>query len=388
MIKRKLLLLLVLVSFFFSCGKEKFEKVEIHDIAENRAQAKVTFNLERKIELPNIIFASVEINGELLLISGLNMLNRETCPVNIYDLNLNLKESYFLRFGQGPADISTMTFFFLDKNLLRAIDLQNLKISIFDLNASLKFINTSRLKGIFYLPRVSENSDYIAFSGMDWTENQKINCPIYCAKFPSLDDSRKIDEVTSGNIYDEKKRSILGKDPFVDYFFKNGYLYSLDMQRYIVTKTEINTGKAKKIRVNFAPITLSLNVSEEERIIKELRGRKATLNEYTVSENLVPTSWMVPLGKGFAIIRRQNFEQEKVGEVEVEADYFDYDLNLIGKIKIPYFFRYNSFRSPGINYYQYYSNNSFFTIEDTDDKWILKKWQVDESEIKSPNRER
>jgi hypothetical protein len=154
------------------------------------------------------------------------------------------------------------------------------------------------------------------------------------------------------------------------------------MTRYILTKTEINTRKAKKKRVNFKPIKLNVNVPEKERIIKMLMGRRANPNRYILSENLVPTSWMIPLGKGFAVIRRHNFEQDKDGEVE--ADYFDYNLNMIGKIKMPYFFRYNSFRYPGLSNYKYYTSNYLFTIEDTDENWKLKKWYVDESKIQTP----
>jgi hypothetical protein len=380
MLKSKLSILLVFNFIFFSCGKEK---TEIQEITENRSDAKVTFNLEREIDLPNIIFASIDLCGDNLLINGYDIRNKKNCIINIYDLNLNLKKSYFIPFGQGPGDISDAAFLFINENLIYAIDNQNLRISIFDFNANMKLIKINRLKDVIFLPCFSENFNYIAFSKIEWIKNQKIRCPIYCAKFPSWKNTYIFDEVISKNMFDINDRIILGEDPFVDYFFKNNYLYTLDMGRYIITKTEINTRKAKKKRVNFKPIKLNVNVSEKERIIKMLRGRRANPNAYILSENLVPTSWMIPLGKGFAIIRRHNFEQDKDGEVE--ADYFDYDLNMIGKIKVPYFFRYNSFRSPGLSYYKSYTSNYLYTIEDTDENWKLKKWYVDESKIQTPN---
>ncbi len=380
MLRRKLSLLLVLTFIFFSCGKEK---IEIQEITENSSDAKVTFNLEREIDLPNIINASMALWGDNLLINGYDMRDKKICPINIYDLNLNLIKSYSIPFGQGPGDISDMTFFFINENLIYAIDLQNFRICIFDFNANMKLIKINRLKEPIFLPCLSENFNYIAFSKIEWIKNQKIRCPIYCAKFPSLENPCKFDEVMSNNKLDKNKRLILGEDPFVDYFFKNNYLYTLDMGRYIITKTELNSGKVEKKRVNFEPIKINVDVSEKERIIKMLRGRRANPNEYTLPENLVPTSWMIPLGKGFAVIRRHNFEQDKDGDVE--ADYFDYDLNMIGKIKMPYFFRYNSFRSPGYGYFKAYAGNYLFTIEDTDENWKLKKWYVDESKIQSPN---
>jgi len=380
MLRSKLSLLLVLNFLFFSCGKEK---TEIQEITENRSDAKVTFNLEREIDFPNIIIVSMDLCGDNLLINGLDIRNKKTFQINIYDLNLNLIKSYFIPWGQGPGDISDAAFLFIDENLIYAIDNQNLRISIFDFNANMKLIKINRLEDYIFLPRFSENFNYIAFSKIEWIKNQKVRCPIYCAKFPSWENPCKFDEVLSKNMFDINNRNILGEDPFVDYFFKNNYLYTLNMGRYILTKTEINTGKAKKKRVNFKPIKFNVNVSEKERIIKMLRGRRANPNEYILSENLVPTSWMIPLGKGFAIIRRHNFEQDKDGEIE--ADYFDYDLNMIGKIKMPYFFRYNSFRFPGFGYYQFYTSNYLFTIEDTDENWMLKKWYVDESKIQTPN---
>jgi hypothetical protein len=380
MLRSKLSLLLVLNFIFFSCGKEK---TEIQEITENRSVAKLTFNLEREIDLPNIIYASIDLCGENLLINGLDIRNKKNFQINIYDLNLNLIKSYFIPWGQGPGDLSDASFLFIDENLIYAIDNQNRRISIFDFKANMKLIKINRLKDIIFLPRFSDNFNYIAFSKIEWIKNQKVKCPIYCAKFPSWDNPCKFDEVLSENMFDINNRLILGEEPFVDYFFENNYLYTLDMGRYILTKTEINTGKSKKKRVNFKPIKFNINVSEKERIIKMLRGRRANPNEYILSENLVPTSWMIPLGKGFAIIRRHNFEQDNVGEIE--ADYFDYDLNMIGKIKMPYFFRYNSFRSPGFGYYQSYTSNYLFTIEDTDENWKLKKWYVDESKIQTLN---
>ncbi|MCX6579702.1 MAG: hypothetical protein NT166_05905 [Candidatus Aminicenantes bacterium] len=310
------------------------------------------------------------------------MRDKKICPINIYDLNLNLIKSYSIPLGQGPGDISDLAFLFIYQNLLYAIDLQNYRISIFDFNANMKLIKINRLKEPIFLPYLSEDSNYIAFSKMEWIPNQKYRYPIYYAKFPSLENPRKFNEVISSVHFDDKDRLILGEDPFVDYFIKNNYLYILDMGRYILSKTGLNSGKAEKIRVDFKPIKINVDASENERIIKLLMGRRANPNEYALPESLVPTSWMIPLGKGFAVIRRHNFEQDKDGDVE--ADYFDYDLNMIGKIKMPYFFRYNSFRFPGLSNYKAYAGNYLFTIEDNDENWKLKKWYVDESKIQTP----
>jgi hypothetical protein len=380
--RRKLLLLLVLTFIFFSCEKEK---IEIQEITENKSDAKVTFTLEREIDLPNIILASMALCRDKLLINGYDIRDKKTCSINIYDLKLNLIKSYSIPFGQGPGDISTMTFLFINENLIYAIDIQNFRISSFDFNENMKLININRLKEPIYLPCLTENSNYIAFSKMEWIRRSKEDVyryAIYYAKFPSLKNPYKFDEIISHVKYDKNRRLILGENPYVDYFFKNNYLYSLDMCRYILTKTELNSLKAEKIRVDFKPIIINVNASEKERIIKMLMGRQANPNEYALPESYVPTSWMIPLGKGFAVIRRHNFEQDQDGEVE--ADYFDYDLNMIGKIKMPYFFRYNSFRFPGLSNYKVYAGNYLFTIEDTDENWKLKKWYVDESKVQTP----
>ncbi|MCU0288659.1 MAG: hypothetical protein MUF15_19980, partial [Acidobacteria bacterium] len=354
---------------------------EIQEITENSSDAKVTFKLEKEIDLPNIIYASITLGEDKLLIHGYDMRDKTACPINLYDLNLNLIKSYSLPVGQGPGDISQMTFLFIKENLIYAIDLQNFRICIFEPDANMKLLKINRLKEPIFLPYLSEDFNYIAFSKSQWLSNHKYRYDIFWAKFPSWENSYKFDEIISDIKHDKNKREILGEDPFVDYFFKNNYFYALDMTRYILTKTGLNSGKAEKKRVNVKPIKINVDVAEEERIIKLLMGSRANRDEYTLAEYLVPTSWMIPLGKGFAVIRRHNFEQEKAGEVEVEADYFDYDLHMIGKIKMPYFFRYNSFRFPGLSYYKAYTGNYFFTIEDSDENWKLKKWYVDESKI-------
>ena len=88
----------------------------------------------------------------------------------------------------------------------------------------------------------------------------------------------------------------------------------------------------KNIKVKFKGNSFTEN--EREKWIESFYGLKYR-DRFDYPEELWPACWIMPLGKGIAVGRRKDYNTNR--NEPIIADYFDKDLNFIGKIKLPYF---------------------------------------------------
>jgi hypothetical protein len=83
---------------------------------------------------------------------------------------------------------------------------------------------------------------------------------------------------------------------------------------------------------------------------------------------------MVPLGKGFVVVRRYSYATDCQGMVE--GDYFSYELEMKGKVKIPCFMLIFKLTNPPQTYK--YHNGYLYLINESQDEYRLEKWLVKE----------
>jgi hypothetical protein len=95
---------------------------------------------------------------------------------------------------------------------------------------------------------------------------------------------------------------------------------------------------------------------------------------FDLTEELFPASWMTQVGDGIAVARCENYDPDIKGPVP--ADYFDKDLNYLGKIELPYFFKWNHPDTGQYHaYINFYSKDGklyFLETRDDDDYWIVR----------------
>jgi hypothetical protein len=91
-------------------------------------------------------------------------------------------------------------------------------------------------------------------------------------------------------------------------------------------------------------------------------------------EELFPASWLMQVGDGIAVCRCENYDPDIKGSVP--ADYFDRDLNYLGKIELPYLYFWNH---PYTGQYHSYINflskgGKLYYLETRDDNdyWIVR----------------
>ena len=120
----------------------------------------------------------------------------------------------------------------------------------------------------------------------------------------------------------------------------------------------------------------SISSADRKKWIGKFYGAKY-VNLVNYDEQLWPACWLLSLGEGgIAVGRCSHYDTER--KEDITADYFDRDLNLLGKIKIPYFKRWNE---PGqgqldADWRFMFRGDRLFTLEErNEENWIVR-WDV------------
>ncbi len=96
--------------------------------------------------------------------------------------------------------------------------------------------------------------------------------------------------------------------------------------------------------------------------------------EMTIPEYVAPANWILELGEGIAVGRMEDYNPER--KEWIDADYFDKDLNFLGKIKLPWFYWWNfpgEFRAD----FLFYSNgNKLYFIQTRETPTDEESWLV------------
>ncbi|MGE5342119.1 MAG: hypothetical protein ACM3SY_11650 [Candidatus Omnitrophota bacterium] len=239
---------------------------------------------------------------------------------------------------------------------------------------NLKFLKMQRkLKPTtpFYFFR---DGEYCVSIG-DIEKGNKAYSNINITKFPSFE-RKPIHQYGPTIICDQKR--IIAREPGGDYFYseKTGWVYVLNMAEYRIMAFDLNGKMVKQIKVK----TKKIKISHEEQFkyIEDYLTNWGVRNHYKFCEIVQPASLMVPFEKGFVVIRRIDWRRHNESGF-ADGDLFDYHLNLLGKVKIPEFYRcyyiHTMIPSPHTSCY---FNGYFYLVKETDEDYILEKWKVTE----------
>ncbi len=157
----------------------------------------------------------------------------------------------------------------------------------------------------------------------------------------------------------------------------NDHVYILNKKEYAIIKMDIDGRVIKEIRVTGLG---EKSFSRRERgDWVEAVGLNYKRSKFTYPKELWHANGILEIAGGIAVIRINDYKPVK--KKWIDADYFDYDLNFLGKIKLPWFPRWNY---PG----QIQSDLFFFSkghilyfiddreTEDDDDFW-LTRWRIE-----------
>ncbi len=375
MTKTVLLLSLIVLLLSPQCNKEnpagssgKTEMV----LEDSNEHYHVEFIKENSIRMEGQSLALLHLDRE-----GVNIHdypNGKTAVMKKYDRNLKYLRTLEFNLGQGPNDLGGGTYFEQVGDKILAPDNKQQRVNIFD--QSYTFQEFVGLGVPYVAGTFSRDGNYIA--GLSSYGNEDGLSPVlYLSTFPGLDIKMKYITGTY-NLLNEQKRVIIGAGPNLRFFFREGKLYLLDSGDYSITQFDMSGQMTKRVRVSFTGRKVPKD-KKKPWLIEHLGERRVERLKPDFVEEIPPASTAVPLGKGFVVIRRGDFSTRCRGRVE--ADYFDYDLNLLGKTSMPCFFRIFTITGFHRAATQEYERGYLYLTrksEEEDTVFFLEKWRVNE----------
>lgn len=174
------------------------------------------------------------------------------------------------------------------------------------------------------------------------------------------------------NVYSKKKLFIAAHP--IHFSLIDDYVYILKPDEYQITKMNLDGKIIKKVQVvNLEKVRFTNQ--ERERWVQE---RGLNKSRFTCPEYLWHACWILELGDGIAIGRRENYKP--VTKEWGDADYFDKDLNFLGKIKLPWFSDWNFPDQLMSDIFFQSKGNMLFFIQtresETDEEFWLTRWRI------------
>ena len=155
------------------------------------------------------------------------------------------------------------------------------------------------------------------------------------------------------------------------YYFD--FIYILEKPHYRLIKMDLSGKIIKDIRISFKERTFPRDL-RKEWIDTFCLDDEYCKRRFDLPEDLWPAVWLIQVGDGIAVARTDSYAPGP--KRPIPADYFDRDLNYLGKIELPYFEFWNH---PNTGQYHAFikfltKNGKLYFLETRadDDYWIIR----------------
>lgn len=306
------------------------------------------------------------------------------CEIFKMSNGLEIKQRYIIKRGIGPGEARNPRIHGGDLQSIVTFDLSGHKILEFDSNFKLiaeykpeapitgynysggKYIAASRLVIDSFSPINSFSK--ISPGEMIFKRDFRLySRQLIPGKIPPKDNI--IYEMPFRNHWKDDRIPAFTR-PFVFNFFF-GHIYLLDKKGYRIAKMDKNGNTLKSKKFSFKSGTFSK--SDVERWEDQFYGRDKSC--YYPTE-LYPACWLLQVAGGIAVGKCENYDLED--KRPISADYFDPDLNYLGKITIPWFWAWNQpHQGPVEADHRFLNRNGkLYFIQWKDDDYKIVVWKV------------
>lgn len=369
--KTLILMVLVVLAIYPNCKNSGESGVAEIVLEEKPEPANVKLVFEKKVEIPGMMYASLHKAGNVVYVHGLSTEKQKKNILNIYtdDLALSSQKEFYM--GLGPGDLGDGCFIFKFDDHIYVPDNTQMRVNIFD--KDFKFVKFVQLTKQIFLPvTFIKNGEYFLGTVPIYFDNSEISYQFYIVKFPGLEMKQfhTLGPIMPWSSSTNTKKLIIGRVPEFHYFYKDEKIYFINMDEYQLRLFDMEGKLLKKVRVNID----KKRVPEDEKLswLKDQAPR--LLDKTILTDYIQPGCWMVPLGKGFAVIKRKGYGIECNGLAE--ADYFDYQLNLVGKVEIPCFLKIFKLKKGYFIWTYQYDEGYLYLVNEVDETFYLEKWKV------------
>jgi hypothetical protein len=290
---------------------------------------------------------------------------------------MELKEKFFIDQGVGPGEARNPRIYGGGERFIIVWDAPAQKYIKFDPNFKLldeirlpEGLGTFLYSGSRYVNEhdfvLDGFQQFVTFPSeaivrifaLSFTENKKI-------------EKTKLFELPQKFFSNKNNRYIIARPIHFGYFF--GHIYILDKRIYRLIKMDIQGNILKDLKIPFK----SKSFSKPDRIKwikKSFPGDRFAESKFDFPEKLYPACWLMQVGEGIAVGRCDSYDPDI--KKTVPADYFDGDLNYLGRVTLPYFHFWNH-PSTGqtiadINFYSKDGKLYFFETHDGDEYRIIR----------------
>lgn len=311
----------------------------------------------------------------------------KNCEVIKLTNDMEIKNRYFIGCGMGPGEALNPRIYGGDERSIIVYDAMSRKFIEFDRNFKLmnEYKSTKNLGEFFYsggkyIPKLQIVIDGFRYINSMTKESGdtlvfKSYRRIYSRKFlpdRSIRDHKLFETHLVEERWDNNLTPVF-RDVNFGYYF--GHIFILNKMAYRIKKLTID-GKVLKDK-QFAFEEKSFSRSEREEWITKAFGPKGK-NQFSFPEKLYPACWMMPIANGIAVGKCNNYNPDE--KTPITADYFDPDLNFLGKITLPYFWAWNHPAQGQCEaYYRFlYKNGKLYSVEigENLDDFQVVRWGV------------
>lgn len=297
-----------------------------------------------------------------------------------YDLNFKLRKKFLLQKGEGPDEVLYPAYIGGSDDVHFILDAQARKIYSYDAEFKVRRNLTGKHLGYAY----QTNPMYFH------AEKNLLVLMYYTSPSREVElhsiYTRKIvgDSMEDNKMYDIKKVDVDNErfhvrgEPY-HYLVAGDYIYILRSDEYRLIKMDLNGNTIKQIVVtNFEKKSFSR--ARRERWVKEWAWRGMSPQSDTFPEKLHPACWMLELKDGIAVAVRSDYGPDK--KEYIRCDYFDKDLNFLGKVNIPWFWGWNHVNLGHINIDAlfFFHNEKLYFLqqrdEGADEDYYLTRWRM------------
>ena len=335
---------------------------------------------EKSVFIENINYPSIYLDNNEVIVHGFSLKPKNNYILYAYDKDLNLIKEKLFNTGQGPGDLGGAPNIFSVDDQIYIPDNTQRRINIFDKNFN--FIKFLKINSEISSPIFSRDGKY--FISCSWSAGKygpNSYFTVYLTTFPDLKRRLLHNFPEFNSVIENKKEAFLGVGG-IHYFIKNDKIYLLDKDNYVLTIRNAEGKTEKEIRVDIKKVSISGKMAETW--LQEHYGANKYLPKNRIKirlpEYVQPCAWMIPLEKGFVVIRKYGYSVYCQGLVE--ADYFNYNLDLLGKVKFPCFNEIFWLRNHVFLKSCEVKNGFLFLVnsieKDNDEIITLEKWKITE----------
>lgn len=335
-----LLLTLLTITLTF-CNKKPLSKST--EITAHDKPFPVTLRKGREKKIDTVyLIGFVQLEDANRLMVSYFAKNENLYRYILMDSHLNVESEFTLARGQGPLEIGQESFAGGTVDVLFIYDGLNRRVMFCGKN----FKNCRLTRKALHKEDYTGGFGYSPDTGVFLMAEQFMPGPpktSYNAFF-----LRDVKHGTGGERpfhrihYKKIERDLNGKTAVwvgspLDAVLIGNFAYIINLKDYTVFKYDLKGRLIKSIRVRFPAQTYSKSQMAE---FKAAWGEnKPNLRAINYPRELWPACWLLKIGKGLAVARRKDHRPSS--EKWITADYFDLDLNYLGKIRLPAFTDWN-----------------------------------------------